>query len=85
MSNSFLPEPGRCAGCDGEWFQLVDSDMNRAAVAIAETGAVTGYSGRLVCLDCGATWQHPAERAHHPTATVAPRPRHLHVVEAPDG
>lgn len=48
--------------CGAAWFQLAiydDPDADPAigaAVCINPEGTVTGYAGRLVCLECGADW-----------------------------
>lgn len=52
---------GWCA-CGAAWFELRvfdDPDANPdigAAVCINPEGTVTGYAGKLVCLECGADW-----------------------------
>lgn len=49
-------------GCGAAWFQLRvydDPDADPAigaAVCINPEGTVTGYAGKLVCLECGADW-----------------------------
>lgn len=48
--------------CGAAWFELrtyddPDADPTiAAAVCIDPEGTVTGYAGRLVCLECGADW-----------------------------
>jgi hypothetical protein len=46
--------------CGSAWFRLVGRpedppSMNQGAVALDETGMITAYAGRLVCIECGET------------------------------
>lgn len=58
--------------CGAAWFELaqyddvdVDPEIG-AAVCINPVGDITGYAGKLVCLECGTDWMpappHPPLR-----------------------
>lgn len=40
----------------------MEGEPAHGAVCIDETGSVTGYSGRLLCLDCGEEFDPRAPR-----------------------
>lgn len=49
-------------GCGAAWFELApyddldaDADIG-AAVCISPEGGITGYAGKLVCVECGQDW-----------------------------
>lgn len=50
---------GTCP-CGSAWFNLLPHDEDTmdalAAVCIDMEGGVTGYAGKLACVDCGLDW-----------------------------
>lgn len=71
---------GECAGCGGAWFELQPPDDAEEipegcgpAVCVSPTGAITGYAGKLVCIECGTDFT--------PGLTFRPTRSHLRVVE----
>ncbi len=72
---------GQCV-CGGAWFELHNQDdidvvgsgpIAPPAVCIDVHGGVTGYSGKLVCVECGKDWD--------PNVTFKPTRGHLRAVE----
>jgi hypothetical protein len=67
---------GSCP-CGCAWFRIAPYDDSagddEAAVCVSLDGEITGYAGKLACIDCGADWD--------PNLRFRPTTGHLRIVD----